>query len=63
VIVGLTASAASGAISGSPAAVTVNDKPFTKKGDFLFLAANSSRLTISNKTGAAEAQFAVFVLH
>jgi hypothetical protein len=58
VIVGLNGSTSSG-----PAAATVNDKPFTKKGDFLFLPANSSQLTVSNKTGTAEAQFAVFMLH
>jgi hypothetical protein len=53
VVVGLT----------GPASATVNDKPFTKKGDFLFLTAGSSQLTISNKSGTAEAQFAIFVLH
>jgi hypothetical protein len=63
VIVGLTGFTASGPTSSSPAAATVNDKPFTKKGDFLFLPANSSQLAISNKTGTAEAQFAVFILH
>jgi hypothetical protein len=69
VIVGLTDPAANGPVASAPTATgaaataTVNGKPFTKKGDFLFLAANSSQLSISNKSGAAEAQFAVFVLH
>jgi hypothetical protein len=41
----------------------VNNKPFTKKGDYLFLPANSPQLAISNATGTAEAQFAIFVLN
>ena len=53
VVVGLT----------GPASATANDKSFTKKGDFLFLSANSAKLFISNKSGTAEAQFAIFVLH
>jgi hypothetical protein len=63
VIVGLSGATASGPASSSPAAASVNDKPFTKKGDFLFLPANSSPLTVSNKTGTREVQFAVFILH
>ena len=59
VVVGLSGPVANGP---GPSAM-VNDKPFTKKGDFLFLPANSSLLTISNNSGTAEAQFAVFVLH
>ena len=56
VIVGLT-----GAASG-PASATVNDKPFTKKGDFLFLPIDA-QLAVYNHSMSAEAQFAVFVLH
>ena len=53
VIVGLT----------GPASATVNDKPFTKKGDFLFLPADASQFAVYNHSNSAEAQFAVFVLH
>lgn len=53
VIVGLT----------GPASATVNDKPFTKKGDFLFVPADAPQLTVCNHSNTAEAQFAVFVLH
>jgi hypothetical protein len=63
VIVGLTGSATTNAATIGRASATVNDKPFTKKGDFLFLPAGTPSLTISNKTGATEAQFAIFVLH
>ena len=52
VIVGLT---------GTPSA-TVNDKPFAKKGDFLFLPIDG-QLAVYNHSNDDEAQFAVFVLH
>lgn len=69
VIVGLTGPAATGltatdaAPSGATATGIVNGKPFTKKGEYLFLPANGPQLTISNKSGAAETQFAVFILY
>jgi hypothetical protein len=63
VIVGLTGAPANGAAASSRGSATVNGKPFTKKGDFLFLPAGAPGLTISNKTGTAEAQFAVFELY
>jgi hypothetical protein len=56
VIVGLTDAAS------AKASATVNDKPFTKKGDFLFLPIDA-QLAVYNHSNSAEAQFAVFVLH
>jgi hypothetical protein len=52
VIVGLT----------GPASAMVNDQPFTKKGDFLFLPIDA-QLAVYNHSNSVEAQFAVFVLH
>ena len=44
------------------ASATVNDKPFAKKGDFLFLPIDA-QLAVYNHSNDDEAQFAVFVLH
>ncbi len=40
-----------------------NGQPSARKGDYRFLPADGPRLTLSNKGGSVEAQFAVFILY
>jgi hypothetical protein len=62
-IVGLSAPTPTALAASPPARPMVDGQPFTKKGDYRFVAASASGVTISNKAGSADAQFAVFVLY